>query len=85
MKNNLLLISVICSVAGLTACETTKQNQEELKPRIGMPNPASAYCVEQGGTLSIKKDADGGERGICTLANGQQVDEWDFFRKANGK
>ncbi|NHB56490.1 DUF333 domain-containing protein [Acinetobacter sp. 194] len=50
-----------------------------------MPNPASAYCVEQGGTLSIKKDADGGERGICTLANGQEVDEWDFFRKANGK
>lgn len=83
MKTNLLIITALFSIAGLTACETTKQNKEELTPRIGMPNPASVYCVEKGGKLSIKKDADGGERGICTLSNGQEVDEWDYFRKSN--
>lgn len=48
---------------------------------IGTANPASAYCVEQGGESIIKKDNDGNEYGICKFNDGKEIDEWDFYRK----
>ncbi|GBQ66669.1 hypothetical protein AA103196_1470 [Ameyamaea chiangmaiensis NBRC 103196] len=48
---------------------------------IGMPNPASAYCVKLGGTLDIRKDT-GGEAGYCHLPDGRVVEEWALFRSA---
>ncbi|HET7266784.1 MAG TPA: DUF333 domain-containing protein [Oleiagrimonas sp.] len=50
-----------------------------------MPNPASEYCVKQGGTLEIVKDHDGNERGMCHLPDGTVVDEWDLFRRDHDK
>ena len=51
----------------------------------GMPNPASVYCGEVGGTLEIKKDASGGEYGMCRFANGTSCEEWALFRKEGCK
>jgi len=50
----------------------------------GIANPASVYCVQQGGKLEIRKDAEGGEYGICILTNGRECEEWKFFRKECG-
>ena len=47
---------------------------------IGMPNPASVYCGQAGGTLEIKKDASDNEYGICTFMNGTSCEEWALFR-----
>ena len=44
-----------------------------------MVNPASKFCVEQGGQLEIRNEANG-QVGYCKLANGQIVEEWEFFR-----
>ncbi|NUF13860.1 I78 family peptidase inhibitor, partial [Acinetobacter oleivorans] len=43
------------------------------------PNPASQYCVEQGGKLEIRNEANG-QVGYCHLPNGQVVEEWKLFR-----
>ena len=51
---------------------------------IGMANPASVYCEEQGGTLTIVEDAEGNQSGMCKLADGTEVEEWEYFR-ANHK
>ena len=48
---------------------------------IGMANPASVYCVEQGGESIVKQDKDGSEYGICKFKDGKEVDEWEFYRK----
>ena len=48
---------------------------------IGMANPASVYCVEQGGESIKKQDKDGSEYGICKFKDGKEVDEWEFYRK----
>ena len=48
---------------------------------IGMANPASVYCVEQGGESIIKQDKDGSEYGICKFKDGKEIDEWEFYRK----
>ena len=48
---------------------------------IGMANPASVYCVEQGGESLTKQNKDGSEYGICKFKDGKEVDEWEFYRK----
>ena len=48
---------------------------------IGMANPASVYCVEQGGESIIKQNKDGSEYGICKFKDGKEVDEWEFYRQ----
>lgn len=45
-------------------------------------NPASVYCVEQGGRLEIER-AEAGEIGICVLPDGRRIEEWEFFRAAH--
>ena len=63
----------------LAACGTTDMKEPNA---IGTPNPASAYCVELGGTLEIK-DEEGGQVGYCHLPDGRVVEEWELFRSAH--
>ena len=46
---------------------------------VGLANPASAFCVEQGGTVEIV-DEEGGQVGYCNLPDGTRVEEWEYFR-----
>ncbi|GBQ28419.1 hypothetical protein AA0472_2698 [Acetobacter estunensis NRIC 0472] len=47
-----------------------------------MPNPASAWCIKQGGHLEIRKESSGSV-GYCHLPDGQVVEEWALFRAAH--
>ena len=47
---------------------------------IGMPNPASVFCTDNGGTLEMRKDAGGGEYGMCVFSDGSECEEWAYFR-----
>jgi len=51
-------------------------------PIMGMqlPNPASVYCIERGGSLDIKETPQG-DVSTCVLADGTRIDEWDFYRQ----
>ena len=51
--------------------------------RTGMPNPASVYCEEQGGTLELR-DTDEGQIGICVFDDGSECEEWAFYRDECG-
>lgn len=46
-------------------------------------NPASVYCVQQGGKVEIVNTKKG-QIGICILPDGRRIEEWKFFR-ANRK
>ncbi len=48
--------------------------------QIGLPNPASVYCEEQGGSVEIRTDDTGGQYGVCIFQDGSECDEWAFFR-----
>lgn len=52
-------------------------------PVVGVPNPASVFCVEQGGTVDIV-DADDGQIGYCELPDGTRVEEWEYYRAETG-
>lgn len=47
---------------------------------VGMPNPASVYCIERGGTLDIQQSPKG-DVTTCVLANDTRVEEWEFYRR----
>ncbi|RIV75629.1 putative hemolysin [Pelagerythrobacter aerophilus] len=52
---------------------------EEPAQKVGIANPASEYCVAQGGEVEIRDGADG-QVGYCHLPDGTVVEEWEFFR-----
>ena len=44
-----------------------------------MPNPASAFCAEQGYTSEIRTTDDGSQTGYCIFSDGSECDEWAYF------
>ena len=60
-------------------------NSNNNAPIIGMANPASKFCVDQGYKLEMRTDETGGQYGVCIFTNGKECEEWKFFRKECGK
>jgi len=48
--------------------------------QVELPNPASEYCLDQGGQLEIRTDSEGGQYGVCVFADGSECEEWSFYR-----
>ena len=46
---------------------------------IGLPNPASVYCQQQGYDLEMRTD-DAGTTGYCVFPDGTECEEWAYFR-----
>ena len=51
----------------------------QLSGSTTVANPASVFCVESGGSLSMNTTADG-TTGTCTFPSGEQCEEWALFR-----
>ena len=49
-----------------------------------MPNPASVYCEQQGYRVEIRTAADGSQSGNCIFPDGNECDEWAYFRDECG-
>jgi putative hemolysin len=69
-----LLVALFVTIGATAACNGDGDDEPEL------PNPASAFCEDQGGRIEMEIDDTGGERGICVLPDGTRVDEWEYFR-----
>ena len=80
MKKTLLLGGMIVSLA---ACSSTPSSNT-VPSQVGMANPASQYCVEQGGQLDVKNE-NNGQVGYCKLPDGQVIEEWELFRSQQPK
>ena len=63
--------AIVASLA-LAACGGDDDKKDD---EVGLANPASVFCVEQGGESVI----DGGS-GICVLPDGTEIDEWEYYR-----
>ena len=44
-------------------------------------NPASVFCVNNGGKSEITTASDGSQGGKCVWSDGSSCDEWAYFRK----
>lgn len=51
-------------------------------PSLGhatLSNPAADFCVTTGGLYGVR-ESDAGDRGICVLPSGEEIDAWDYVR-----
>lgn len=83
---NRILISVILGLMlPLAACgsDDSPSTTTPTSGSVQIANPASEFCIAQGGTLEIV-DESGGQVGYCTLADGTRVEEWEYFRSQTG-
>ena len=46
---------------------------------VGLANPASVHCEEEGGQVEIRDEA-AGQAGYCVFPDGSECEEWAFFR-----
>ncbi|MHB1295837.1 MAG: putative hemolysin [Anaerolineae bacterium] len=68
----------------LTACTAPQAQAPDTAatgtPQVNTPNPASAYCVQNGNKLEIRTAADGSQSGVCVFQDGSACDEWAYYR-----
>lgn len=71
------MLVLVIAILTLTACKS-----EKLQPTgtNEIPNPASVFCKEHGGTLEMRQAADGSVAGFCIFPDGSECDEWANFR-----
>ena len=74
-RSNRYLLPVLAIAAGalLSACG---DDGDSGGGEANLANPASVFCVDQGGESII----DGGA-GICKLPDGTEIDEWEYYRE----
>ena len=77
------MIKSILSLAAATALAACSASEKQKPSNVNVANPASEFCVKQGGKSEIKKDKDGNEYGVCHLPDGKVVEEWEYFRQHN--
>jgi len=86
MSRKIRLITLITLVVVMAACQSSAKNTpESITPsgsesQIGLPNPASVYCVENGGVSKIRTNTDGSQYGVCIFPDGSECDEWAYYR-----
>lgn len=50
------------------------------EPIAWIANPASEFCVAQGGELIPMEDEKWNQYAMCRLADGSEIEEWEYFR-----
>ena len=82
MKTTRLITAVLLAGSLMTACggddAPVSTNPPTSDGGTQVANPASQYCVDQGGTLEIV-DETAGQVGYCNLPDGTRIEEWEFF------
>jgi putative hemolysin len=73
LKDAAILFIPLFVILAAVACSSSTEPDQ-------IANPASEYCVEQGGNVDIRKDDEGGEAGYCQFDDGSECEEWAFFR-----
>jgi putative hemolysin len=71
---------VVAAVVGGCASATAPSGAPAPSPAAQIANPASEFCVQNGGTVSIEQRSDGGQFGVCLFDDNRQCEEWAMFR-----
>jgi putative hemolysin len=77
------IITFTIIMLALTACTIFRVNLEPVATddsQVNMPNPAAAYCEQNGYEYEIRTADDGSQSGVCVFPDGSICDEWAYFR-----
>lgn len=81
MNNIFKLCLVIAFALLLNACDP-QSNEQATPNKLSLANPASTYCISQGGILDIQTE-NVGQVSYCTLPNGKRIEEWQLYKHAH--
>jgi len=70
-----IIVALVIAV-GAVGCST----EQSPEPTQQLANPASVFCEQQGGAVEIRSDEAGNQFGVCTFAEGTEVEEWAYYR-----
>jgi putative hemolysin len=70
-------IGLLGVVLTMAACRGANATETE----VGLPNPASVNCEDQGGRLEMRQEEGGGTYGVCVFSDGSECEEWALFNK----
>lgn len=62
-----------------TSAKLNKPAGELNVPGTAIANPASEFCIDNGGALDTRNFSDG-QWGFCVFDDESECDEWKFFR-----
>lgn len=65
------------SIAVFSGCGNDPQPSVTTTP-TGLANPASVFCIQQGGAVELVDEASG-QVGYCNLPDGRRIEEWEFL------
>ena len=81
MRRRQWLVAALALLA-IPAVGCGGDDDDDTEATTAVANPASVYCKSQGGTVVIVTAADGSQGGRCRLADGSEVDEWEYYRES---
>ena len=76
----LLLVGLVAVLVLAFQFSPVRSSEPQPEGEAGLPNPASVYCEEHGGSLEIRPAANGGQYGVCIFPDGSECEEWPFYR-----
>ena len=80
MSNKNLIIAIVIVIVAAGVIWYFYFNNSVQPEQTSIANPASVYCQDNGGQSKIVTASDGSQSGVCVFANGNQCDEWAFYR-----
>lgn len=81
MKKSTFSLIALLWVAGLVLSWCNKTEPTENEENLGMANPASVYCEENGWTVQIVSDEEWNQSWLCMFDDGSYCDEWSYYRQ----
>ena len=79
MKKSILWLAVILWLGTviLAGCDSNNPEQEQ---ETWIANPASEFCVENGGTLIPAEDEEWNQFAFCQIDEDTICEEWEYYR-----
>lgn len=77
VRKSWLALFTLIGIVLSTSCSAA---QNKPAPQANIPNPASVYCDENSGKLTIVAASDGSQSEVCTFPDGSTCDEWAYYR-----
>lgn len=56
------------------------KTDDKLAQDTALSNPATIYCLQQGGKFNMRKSLDGSTEGLCTLSDNITCEVWAYYK-----
>ncbi len=78
MIKHSIVVSTLLASALLVGCSSGEPDEYDVKEYDATTNPASLYCVQQGGELEMMTENDK-RMTYCVTSEDEKVEQWEYY------